>query len=49
MSSENCRFVRWVDPPRIDPHQEYIEYLQTRIFGLEREVSHANTVDEDDE
>jgi len=46
---ENCGFVRWVNPPPIDPHQEYIEYLQTHIFDLEREVSHANEDDKEDE
>jgi len=33
---DNCGFVRWVDPPPIHPHQEYIKYLQNRIFDLER-------------
>ena len=54
-AQENCGFVRWVDPPPIDPHQEYIEYLQTRIFDLETKLSHemevsqGNKDDEDDD
>jgi hypothetical protein len=36
---ENCGFVRWVDPPPLHLHQEYIYYLQNRIFDLEREVA----------
>jgi hypothetical protein len=36
-SLENCGFVRWVDPPPLHPHQEYIYYLQNAIFDLERE------------
>jgi hypothetical protein len=39
---ENCGFVRWVDPPPLHLHQEYIYYLQNRIFDLEREVSSGN-------
>jgi len=36
---ENCEFARWVDPAPIHPHQEYIYYLQNRIFDLEMAVS----------
>jgi hypothetical protein len=32
---DNCGFTRWVDPPPIYPHQQYITYLQRRIFDLE--------------
>ena len=46
---ENCGFVRWVDPPPIHPHAEYIYYLQNRIFDLEMEVSSGNNNEDDDE
>jgi hypothetical protein len=46
---ENCGFIRWVDPPPRHPHQEYIYYLQNRIFDLEREVSSGNKDDEEDD
>ena len=36
---KNCGFTRWVDPRPIYPHQQYIYYLQDRIFDLQREVS----------
>ena len=31
---ENCGFTRWVDPAPIDSVQEFIEYLQIKIFDL---------------
>ena len=52
---ENCGFTRWVDPAPIDSVQEFIEYLQIKIFDLEckvnhyEEVSEANKDDEDDD
>ncbi|KAG2617291.1 hypothetical protein PVAP13_3NG179762 [Panicum virgatum] len=46
---ENCGFVRWVDPPPIHPHAEYIYYLHNRIFDLEMEVSSGNNEEEEDE
>jgi hypothetical protein len=46
---ENCKFVWWVDPSPLDPDQEYIEYLQNRIFELEREVSSGDRNEEEDD
>jgi hypothetical protein len=46
---ENCLFVRWVDPPPLHPHQEYIYYLQDRIFDLEMEVSSGDKDEEEDD
>jgi hypothetical protein len=46
---ENRRFVRWVDPAPIHPHQDYIYYLQNRIFDLEMAVSDGNKDEEEDE
>ena len=52
---KNYGFSRWVDPTSIDPHQEYIKYLQIHIFDLETKVSHymevseSNKDDEDDD
>ena len=52
---ENCGFTRWVDPAPIDSVQEFIEYLQIKIFDLECEVNHyeelseGNNEDEDDD
>ena len=52
---ENCGFTRWVDPAPIDSVQEFIEYLQIKIFDLEykvnhyEEVSEGNKDDEDDD
>ena len=52
---ENCGFTRWVDPAPIDSVQEFIEYLQIKIFDLECKVNHydevseANKDDEDDD
>ena len=52
---ENCGFTRWVDPAPIDSVQEFIEYLQIKIFDLEckvnhyEEVSDGNKDDEDDD
>ena len=44
---ENYGFARWVDPPALGPHQEFIEYLQIRIFDLECKVNHYEKVSED--
>jgi hypothetical protein len=41
-------FTRWIDPAPIYPHQQYINYLQERIFDLERKVG-SGTRDEEDE
>ena len=46
---ENYGFVRWVDPPPIHPHAEYIYYLQNRTLDLEMEVSSGNNEEEQDE
>src|SRR6185369_13696505 len=52
---ENCGFTRWVDPTPINYVQEFIEYLQIKIFDLEckvnhyEEVSEGNKDDEDDD
>ena len=52
---ENCGFTRWVDPAPIDSVQEFIEYLQIKIFDLECKVNHyeelseGNKDDEDDD
>jgi hypothetical protein len=46
---ENYRFVRWVDPPPLHPHPEYIYYLQDRIFDLEREVSSGDKDNKEDD
>jgi hypothetical protein len=46
---QNCGFVRWVNPTPIHLHQDYIEYLQNRIFDLETKLSNSSKVDEDDE
>ena len=32
---ENCGFTRWVDPAPIDSVQEFIEYLQIKIFDMQ--------------
>jgi hypothetical protein len=48
-ASENCGFVQWVDPAPIHPHQDYIYYLQNRIFDLEMAVSDGNKDEEEDE
>jgi hypothetical protein len=48
-SEENCGFTRWVDLRPIYPHQQYIYYLQDRIFDLEREVSSGYKDDEQDD
>ena len=47
--ASKCGFVRWVDPPPIHPHAEYIYYLQNRIFDLEIEVSIGNNEEEEDD
>ncbi|KAG2612153.1 hypothetical protein PVAP13_4KG261100 [Panicum virgatum] len=46
---KNCRFVRWVDPPAIHPHHEYIEYLHNRIFDLELSFPNGENDTEDDD
>ena len=52
---ENCGFTRWDDPAPIDSIQEFIEYLQIKIFDLECKVNHyekvseGNKDDEDDD
>jgi hypothetical protein len=33
-SGVNCKFIRWVDPPALDPYQEYIAYLHSVIANL---------------
>ena len=43
---ENCGFTRWVDPAPIDFVQEFIEYLQIKIFDLECKVNHYEEVSE---
>ena len=43
---ENCGFTRWVDPALIDSVQEFIEYLQIKIFDLECKVNHYEEVSE---
>ena len=40
---ENCGFTRWVDAP-IDSVQEFIEYLQIKIFDLECKMNHYEEV-----
>ena len=47
-SEENRGFSRWIDPCPIYLHQQYIYYLQDRIFDLERKVSSGYKNDEDD-
>ena len=44
---DRCGFVRWVYPAPIHPHQEYIEYLQNRIFDLEMNIGDNSTEDDD--
>ena len=48
-SEENYGFTWWVDFRPIYPHQQYIYYLQDRIFDLEREVNSGYKEDEDDD
>ena len=43
---ENCCFTRWVDLTPIDSVQEFIEYLQIKIFDLECKVNHYEEVSE---
>ena len=45
---ENYGFTRWVDPAPIDSVQEFIEYLQIKIFDLECKVNHYEKVSEGD-
>jgi len=46
---DNCGFTRWVDPPPIYPHQQYITYLQGRIFDLEYGPGSGNRDKSDDD
>jgi hypothetical protein len=40
--AENCSFSQWVDPPAIDPYQQYIDYLEdVVIYNLQQELSEA--------
>jgi hypothetical protein len=40
--AENCGFSQWVDPPAIDPYQQYIDYPKdVIIYNLKRELSEA--------
>jgi hypothetical protein len=40
--AENCGFSQRVDPPTIDPYQQYINYLKdVVIYNLKRELSEA--------
>ena len=39
-------FTRWVDPAPIDSVQEFIEYLQIKIFDLECKVNHYEEISE---
>jgi hypothetical protein len=42
--AENYGFSQWVDPPAIDPYQQYIDYLEdVVIHNLKRELSEALT------
>jgi hypothetical protein len=49
VAPKNHGFVWWVDPAPIHPHQDYIYYLQNRIFDLEMAVSDGNKDEEEDE
>ena len=48
MAEDNYSFTRWVDPP-IYPHQQYIYYLQGRVFEQEREVRSMTRDEEEDD
>jgi hypothetical protein len=39
---DKCGFTRWVDPPPIYFHQQYITYLQGCIFDLEYGLGSGN-------
>jgi hypothetical protein len=40
--AENYGFSQWVDPPAIDPYQQYIDYLEdVVIYNLKWELSEA--------
>jgi hypothetical protein len=40
--AENCGFSQWVDPPAINPYQQYIMYLEdVVIYNLKRELLEA--------
>jgi hypothetical protein len=42
VQAENCGFSQWVDPPTIDPYQQYIDYLEdVVIYNLKQELSEA--------
>jgi hypothetical protein len=39
---DNCGFSQWVDPPAIDPYQDYINYLHDIvIYNLQRRLDEA--------
>jgi hypothetical protein len=39
---DNCGFSQWVDPPTIDPYQDYINYLHDIvIYNLKRRLDEA--------
>ena len=44
MLQKTVGFTRWVDPAPIDSVQEFIEYLQIKIFDLESKVNHYEEV-----
>jgi hypothetical protein len=46
---ENYGFVRWIDPPLIHPHAEYVYYMQNRIFNLQMEVSSGDKDEEEED
>jgi hypothetical protein len=42
IQAQNFGFSQWVDPPAIDPYQQYIDYLEdVIIYNLNRELSEA--------
>ncbi|CAN6163071.1 unnamed protein product [Urochloa humidicola] len=43
----NCKFTKWVDPPAIDPYQEYIAYLHLIIADLKREIDNTPAPEDD--
>jgi hypothetical protein len=39
---DNCGFSQWVDPPTIEPYQDYINYLHDIvIYNLKRCLDEA--------
>jgi hypothetical protein len=39
---DNCGFLQWVDPPAIDPYQDYTTYLHNIvIYNLKWRVDEA--------